>query len=47
MIIYCVVLETTLKQIEDRTGGAYVKQVPELSAEVDAILGSDKERCGK
>ncbi len=40
-------LRAFVKQIEDRTGGAYVKQVPELSAEVDAILGSDKERCGK
>lgn len=40
-------LRAFVKQIEDKTGSTYEKQVPELAEEVDAILGSDKERCGK
>lgn len=40
-------LRAFAQQIEDNTGSAYVTQVPELDAEVRAILISDKERCGK
>ena len=40
-------LRAFVKEIEDRTGSAYIKQVPELAEEVDAILESDTERCGK
>ena len=40
-------LRAFAKQIESRTGSTYVTQVPELDAEVQAILSSDKERCGK
>ncbi|MCF6190786.1 MAG: DUF2202 domain-containing protein [Cocleimonas sp.] len=34
-------------QIENRTRSPYITQVPELAAEVSAILGSSKERCRK
>ena len=34
-------------QIESRSGSPYQTQVPELDAEVRAILGSDKETCGQ
>ena len=39
-------LRAFVQQIENITGQAYVTQVPELDAEVQAILNSDKERCG-
>jgi len=34
-------------QIENLTGSAYVTQVPALDAEVQEILNSSKERCGR
>lgn len=39
-------LRSFTQQIEGITGQAYMTQVPELDAEVQAILSSDKERCG-
>ena len=40
-------LRSFVKQIENRTNNDYVTQVPELDAEVQAILSSDEERCGQ
>jgi type IV secretory pathway ATPase VirB11/archaellum biosynthesis ATPase len=40
-------LRSFAKQIESLTGSTYATQVPELDAEVKAILSSDQERCGK
>lgn len=40
-------LRSFAKQIESVTGTTYVTQVPELDSEVQAILQSDKERCGQ
>jgi hypothetical protein len=39
-------LRSFVKQIESRTGQAYVTQVPALDAEVQAILSSSQEQCG-
>jgi len=39
-------LRAFVKQIENKTGSTYVTQVPELDAEVQAILNSDQEKCG-
>jgi len=38
-------LRSFAQQIENLTGQAYITQVAELDAEVQAILNSDKERC--
>jgi hypothetical protein len=39
-------LRAFARQIGNITGNDYIIQVPELTAEVQAILNSDKERCG-
>jgi hypothetical protein len=39
-------LRAFARQIKNITGNDYIIQVPELTAEVQAILNSDKERCG-
>jgi len=39
-------LRSFTQQIENLTGQPYVTQVAELDAEVQAILNSEKERCG-
>jgi len=40
-------LRSFAKQIEKITGSTYVTQVPAMDSEVQAILSSDQEKCGK